>query len=96
MHTWGIAALLLLVTWLVLAGIPGSPVKGLNRVILGVGCIVTVLGFFLLAQGPADNPLSRTWAAIFLVLGYCAIIPLALLRRQSDNSKPTNNSKAKA
>ena len=85
MNPWVVAALLLVVTWVVIAGIPGSPVKGMNRVILAGGCAVIALGYYLLSQGPANNPLSLTWAPVLLVLGYCALIPIALLRRQSDD-----------
>lgn len=86
MYTWIVAALLLVVAWIVLAGLPGSPVRGTNRLILGVGCLVIVLGYFLLSQGPPENPLSLTWGPLLLVIGYCALIPVALLRRQTSSA----------
>ena len=84
MPTWGVIAILMTVAWVVLALIPGAPVKGSNRVILGVGSVIIMLGFYLLSFGPASNPLSLTWAPVLLVAGYCALIPVALLRRQTD------------
>jgi len=87
MYTWVVAALLLAIAWLVLAGLPGSPMTGASRVILAVGCIVIVLGYFLLGKGPADNPLSLIWGPLLLVIGYCALIPVALLRRQRGRSE---------
>jgi hypothetical protein len=86
MPTWAVAAALMLVTWVVLAGLPGSPVRGMNRIILGVGSIVIIVGYLLLSQGPANNPLSLTWAPIVLVVGYLVLLPIALLRRQAPGS----------
>ena len=85
--TWGVAALLMAVTTIVLAFLPGSPVKGINRIILGVGSLIIVLGYALLSIGPWDNPMSLTWAPLLLVAGYCVLIPVALLRRQPDSAE---------
>ena len=93
MPTWGVIAILMIVAWVVLALIPGGPVKGSNRVILGVGSLIVILGFYLLSQGPASNPLSLTWAPVLLVVGYCALIPISLLRCQADT--PARGGKSK-
>ncbi len=46
-----------------------------NYIAFAVALAVIALGFILLAQG------SITWAPILLVLGYCILIPLAILIR---------------
>ena len=82
MTTWVLATVMMVAAWIVVAGIPGAPVKGANRWIFAGGGLAIILGYILLSQGPASNPASLTWAPIFLVAGYCVIIPIALLRRQ--------------
>jgi len=82
MLTWGVAAILMIVTWVVLAGVPGAPIKGTNRIVLGVGSLIIIAAYILLSQGPASNPLSLTWAPMLLVAGYCVLLPISLLRRQ--------------
>ncbi len=44
-----------------------------NYILLVIGIIVIIIGFIALAKG------SITLAPILLVLGYCVIIPLAIL-----------------
>ncbi len=82
MPEWGVAAILIGVSWVILAGIPGAPVKGTNRYWLAAGGLAIILGYYLLSQGPWDNPASLTWAPILLVVGYVVLIPVALLKRQ--------------
>ncbi len=40
-----------------------------------------IIGYFFLAQGPADSFLSLSVAPVFLVVGYCILIPLSILYR---------------
>ncbi len=47
----------------------------LNWVLLAVAIVLIVLGFFSLSKG------SVTLAPILLALGYCVVVPLALLLR---------------
>ncbi|MDF1544214.1 MAG: hypothetical protein P1R58_03825 [bacterium] len=51
-----------------------------NYVALGVATLVIIVGYVLLGQG------SITAAPILLVLGYCILIPIALIIK-SDNHK---------
>ncbi len=74
------------VAFVVLAVIPGAPIKGSNRTIFGIGALAIVAGFVLLGIGPASNPLSLTVGPVLLVLGYCVVIPISLLRRPGDSS----------
>jgi len=45
--------------------------------ILALVCIAA--GHLCLSLPPVDNPVALTLAPFLLVLGYCALIPLALL-----------------
>ena len=50
--------------------------------LIGGGIGVIVIGFLLLATGIGtswDNPLAVSVAPVVLVIGYCVIIPLAIL-----------------
>jgi hypothetical protein len=82
MPTWGVAAILTIVAWAVLALVPGAPVRGSNRWIFGVGAALIILGYIFLSQGPWDSVSSLTIAPILLVLGYCVFIPVSLIRKQ--------------
>lgn len=46
-----------------------------NAIWLGAGAAAIAVGFFLLAQG------SETLAAILLVLGYCVLVPIGIIKK---------------
>ncbi len=50
-----------------------------NIFLIVVGILMLVIGFFCLAQGPAENPVSLTVAPIILVLAYVVVIPVGIL-----------------
>lgn len=50
-----------------------------NIFLLAVGILMLIVGFFCLAQGPAENPVSLTVAPIILVIAYLVIIPTGIL-----------------
>ncbi|MFQ6091299.1 MAG: hypothetical protein ACE5OR_01230 [bacterium] len=50
-----------------------------NYLLFLVGLAVIGLGYIALSRPPADNPWSLTVAPILLVLGYCVIIPIAIM-----------------
>jgi len=52
-----------------------------NYIIFGIGILMIIIGYFFLAQGPADSFLSLSVAPVFLVVGYCILIPLSILYR---------------
>lgn len=58
----------------------GLPFKKMNYYLFAVALVVIVLGYITLASG------SITIAPILLVLGYCVIVPVAILYRGSDSS----------
>ncbi len=53
----------------------GLPFKKMNYYIFLVGLLAIILGYFTLGQG------SITLAPLLLVVGYCVIIPIAILYR---------------
>jgi len=63
----------------------GLPFTKKNYFIFLLGLLVIVIGYVALAQG------SITLAPILLVLGYCVIIPVAILYRGS-SAAPTEGS----
>jgi hypothetical protein len=64
-----------------------------NIILFLIGMGLLVVGYVLLGQGPADNPVSKTVAPLVLVAVYCVFIPYAILSKtkkerteeQSDN-----------
>ena len=47
--------------------------------LITLGVALLMIGFFFLAQGPANNPLSLTVAPIILVFAYLVVIPIGIL-----------------
>lgn len=68
-----------------------------NYIIFGLGLIVLIVGYYLLAQ-PASDPskpaaegfLSLNVAPILLVVAYLIIIPIALLLRRTKKTEEQN------
>ncbi len=50
-----------------------------NYVLFGVSVLVLLVGYYVLSQGPVDGFLSLTLAPLILVIGYCVLIPLAIM-----------------
>ena len=65
----------------------GLPFTKRNYYIFLAGLVVIILGYFTLSQG------SITLAPILLVLGYCVILPVAILYRGRDEA-PTSAPKS--
>lgn len=58
-----------------------------NYLIFGIAAIVIIIGFILLGQG------SDTFSVILLVIGYCVLIPAALIIKDKPDAtveKPTD------
>jgi hypothetical protein len=80
------------------------PLTKTNLLILGAGIAVIVIGYLLMSTGIADDPLQNkgvwdnamavTIAPILLGLGYCVIIPFALLYRRKGDVVDTTNGDA--
>ena len=72
------------------------PLGKQNFVIIGVGVLVVLAGYFTMAQGGVEGFLPLAVAPILLVLGYCVIIPVGILFKKSyikaDSSSPSTTS----
>ncbi|MBU1096270.1 MAG: DUF3098 domain-containing protein [Bacteroidetes bacterium] len=53
-----------------------------NYILLGGGIFVTILGFYLMAQSPWDNPISLSISPIVLLIAYLIIFPVAIFYRK--------------
>ncbi len=61
-----------------------------NYIILILGLVILIIGYFLLSQPPWDNPLSLTLAPIVLLIAYLAIIPFSIIYRKKTNNNNDN------
>jgi uncharacterized membrane protein YesL len=59
----------------------------INYIILGIGLLFVVVGFFLMAQGPWDNPLSLSVSPVVLLIAYLIIFPVAILYKKKEEPK---------
>jgi pilus assembly protein TadC len=63
------------------------PLSAKNFLYIGIGIAVLLVGFGLLSMGiytSWDNPLSVSVAPVVLVIGYCVLIPWAIMARTKD------------
>ena len=60
------------------------PFEKMNYVLFLSGLAVIIIGYLCLAKGPWDSFFSLTLAPILLVLGYCVIVPVAILYRKKE------------
>jgi len=67
----------------------GLPFSSINYWLFAVGLGVIISGYVALAQPPAEGFMSLTVAPVLLVIGYCVIIPAAILYKKK-SLEPTN------
>jgi len=77
------------------------PLNKKNLQILGIGIIVILVGFGLMATGITkeaavangtwNNPLAVSVAPILLLIGYCVIIPYGILKYFKGNESDSSN-----
>ena len=63
-----------------------------NYIIFGIGLVMIILGYFVMAMGSVNSFQSLTLAPIMLFIGYLIIIPLALIYRDKPNQSGNVNS----
>lgn len=56
-----------------------------NYIIFGVSLLTILLGYWALATGPVDGFISLSLAPILLIIGYCILIPIAILSVTNKN-----------
>jgi hypothetical protein len=74
----------------------GIPLHVNNMKIFAIGLCIIIVGFVMLSTGiykdeatyleTWDNPMSTIVAPILLVIGYCVVIPYALMMKSKDTS----------
>lgn len=57
------------------------PLEKENFIIIGIGVVVLVVGYFLMSENSVDGFLPTVIAPILLVAGYCVIIPYGILKK---------------
>ncbi len=67
--------------------------KGTNYIIFGIGILVIILGYFIMASGDTYSFRSLTIAPIVLLIGYLVIIPIAILYKKKEDNNTENSSK---
>lgn len=77
------------------------PLEKKDLIVIGVGIAVVLLGYLLMATGvteePAlpdgkwNNPFAVVVAPLLLVIGYCVIIPLGLIKFFSKKKNSAEN-----
>ena len=60
------------------------PYTRINLILLILGFAFLVAGYLALATKPWNSFLSMSVAPIFLILGYCVLIPAAILYHKKD------------
>jgi hypothetical protein len=67
------------------------PIGRENVIILGVGILLIVLGYAAMLEGSVEGFLPLVAAPILLVLGYCVVVPIAILYRRRGAEKKSDS-----
>ena len=54
-----------------------------NYMIIGAGILINIIGYVLMSQNSVDGFLPTIIAPIFLVIGYCVVIPIGILYKDT-------------
>ena len=65
-----------------------------NFIIIAIGIVVLIIGYFFLSQNPPDGTGPMVIAPILLVLGYCVIIPYGILKKPKSEETATEEPEA--
>lgn len=57
------------------------PLEKENFVIIGIGIVLIIIGYILMAQNSVDGFVPTVISPILLVLGYCVAIPYGILKK---------------
>ena len=58
----------------------------INYILFGIGLIVILLGHILMATGETESIQSIKLSPIILIIGYCILIPMAILIKPKDEN----------
>ena len=56
----------------------------INYLLFGIGLGVIMLGYFIMASGETESLQSVKIAPLILIVGYCILIPAAILVKPKD------------
>lgn len=65
----------------------------INVKLFAASILLLIVGYILLGQGPANNPLSQSVAPIILVATYCALIPISIVFSGKSKEKSSQDKK---
>lgn len=57
------------------------PLEKENFVIIGIGILLLVIGYVMMAQNSVDGFVPTVVSPIFLVAGYCVVIPYGIMKK---------------
>lgn len=63
------------------------PLNKVNYGLLLIGLAVILIGYAFMLEGSVDGVMPIVISPILLVIGYCIIIPIALLYRQRNRTE---------
>jgi hypothetical protein len=63
------------------------PFERENYIIFGVGLLFILAGYVALSGNSVEGFVPLTLAPLLLVIGYCVIIPIAIMYRKRSNDK---------
>ncbi len=69
------------------AGERTLPLTKVNYILLLVGVGIIIIGYLFMLEGSVDGVMPIVIAPVLLVIGYCIIIPVALLYRRKEEMK---------
>ena len=58
----------------------------INYQLFGIGLFVIILGYIVMASGETESIQSVKIAPLILILGYCILIPAAILVKPKDKA----------
>ena len=58
----------------------------INYQLFGIGLLVIILGYIIMATGETESVQSIKIAPLILIIGYCILIPAAILIKPKDKT----------
>ena len=69
---------------------PKLPYSKRNMWLFALGLAIIALGYVFLSLPPVDGFMSLTLAPLLLVLGYCVLLPIAVLSGKKEDEPSTD------
>ncbi|MBS4028594.1 MAG: hypothetical protein KGZ58_08145 [Ignavibacteriales bacterium] len=65
------------------------PLNSINYIIMGIGILLIVLGYILLANSEVEGFIPLVISPILLVFGYCVLVPFGIIYRKKEKELPS-------